>query len=247
MFRYPSLLNERELALVVATDERKYLVTEKFHGSNFQFTVDMIDDRLVIEAFRRNGKIHENDTFYGWREIREKYRGVFETMYHLIGHKFGIFGELIGGFYPGVKRNPSALRVQNFIHYAPTNEFVVFDMYDAGTNRFWSFDAMYRMAKWAGMHVVEPLHRNMTLAEICEIDHENQTPGFPVNVLKLPEAKDNFIEGYVLRLEEDDEAHTMYKRRTKRYLYRKPSKNPDTEFKEAIVEEITEEELCKVH
>lgn len=39
-----------------------------------------------------------------------------------------IFGELFGGFYPGLETVGDCIRVQKGIYYAPYNEFILFDI-----------------------------------------------------------------------------------------------------------------------
>ena len=99
----------------------KFCVTEKVDGANFSAIVDKDGN---ISYAKRSGLIKEDENFYLWEQVADKYEENFKKLGTFLCSQNGcdrvqIFGELYGN------------RVQRRVKYLPedgVNEFVMFDI-----------------------------------------------------------------------------------------------------------------------
>ena len=122
--KFPSLENtyrEKELARIVwyGFDQQQYIVTEKVHGAHFDFYVSY-DERIgevVIKCAKRTSFIGEDEKFFNYKPVLEKYRDSLIAMYNLCCGETDtliICGELFGG---NIQSNMSYPLHQDFVGY----------------------------------------------------------------------------------------------------------------------------------
>lgn len=221
MFHYPSLAKERELISYLSQtddDTTKWIVTEKMHGLNLQF---LVQEHGNITCFRRNGQLIPGDKFYGWERVLEECTGSLLKVRARYGADVRVFGELIGGIYPGMKTSPQDFMIQGEVKYCPDNRFVVFDIYDCQEKRFLDFYHMRELAMDSGLFVVQPWYSGLTFAQVLQLDHEQENSRIPdMFGLVPPPIANNIIEGWVIRPEREPEGkeRRLIKRRTCRYM-----------------------------
>jgi Rnl2 family RNA ligase len=221
MLKYPSLLSESKLGDTTIVPGMTFLVTEKLHGTNMQMRISTDGE---ITAYRRNDQLREGEKFYEWERIVTEHRDKLRDMAN--GKEIALFGEIIGGYYPGhPSRKVDQKPVQKQIYYCPEYEFVAFDVYDFTTQTFWGFDELLDGCKSHGIRVVEPWYRHMNLVDIIAIDHNAEQSRMPY-VFGLPPIENNVIEGWVIRPEQSSywSDHTLFKWRTTCYLERTEKK-----------------------
>ena len=109
----------------------EYLVQEKVHGANLSF----ITDGQQILSAKRTELILDNEDFYNFKLVLEKYRVRIFALYVDLVNQFQantvtIFGEIFGGGYPhpDIPKDDKAKLVQRGIYYCPSNEFYAFDI-----------------------------------------------------------------------------------------------------------------------
>ena len=132
--KFPSLENtyrQKEIDKIIMMDIKdKWVVTEKVHGANFSFR--MTEEHLsvegiglcstvVIKCAKRSGWIEDDEKFFNYRPVLEKYRDSLERLYyHLSGtHGYNevvVFGELYGG------------NIQSGMCYQEDQDFIAFDL-----------------------------------------------------------------------------------------------------------------------
>jgi Rnl2 family RNA ligase len=223
MKKYPSIMKEREIG--DAPSDVKWIVTEKLHGSNLQFRLD--PSTKSVRTFRRLCELHPGEKFYGAENLPERVRPRLVKLLYHFPSEVSVFGELIGGHYPGFPKTKTM--IQKNIYYCPDHEFVVFDIYDYGSGRFLDFDDMTVLCEKVKLHVIRPwFPRSKTMDEIMNLDHENEQTRAPTELFNLKPVPNNFIEGWVIRPERElltpRGSRVMFKRRTKRFLKRGQSK-----------------------
>lgn len=210
MLKYSSLVHEKHASRMPL--DLKWMVTEKMHGTNMSFHVDS----NTIQVFRRNGPLVEGDKFYSWEKVKAKLTPGLLKIAEKVGGPITVFGELIGGYYPGCKQTESL--IQKHIYYTPNHEYVVFDMYNHETQRFMDVDEFIGLAQYGGLHVIQPWYRNMTLDDIFKLNHETECTRVPEQ-FGLEPVPDNGMEGWVIRPETEptDGNRCLLKHRTQRY------------------------------
>ena len=133
--KFPSLENTYQvkpiqIAEELGFDKEQYIVTEKVHGANFSFwmteehlSVEGIGlcSSLVIKCAKRSGWIEDDEKFFNYQPVLEKYRDSLERLYyHLSGthacNEVVVFGELYGG------------NIQSGMCYKDDQDFIAFDM-----------------------------------------------------------------------------------------------------------------------
>jgi hypothetical protein len=221
--RYPSLLNEKQGK---SYSDARWIVTEKLHGCNFQFRVDADG----IRVFRRNGELKPGEKFHDWETMRERLRDALMRLRLELGARvIHVFGELVGGTYPGI---PSSCKpIQTQIYYSPTYEFFVFDIIDEGETELDLFShagkvpvdyaTMISACETSGLRVVTPWYTHVTFDDIKTFDFEEENSRIPIE-LGLPDPPGrNIIEGWVLR-----SGSLRVKWRTKRFRNRREEPTP---------------------
>mgnify|MGYP003604030369 CR=1 FL=1 len=132
--KFPSLENtyrQKEIDKIQSMMIKdKWVVTEKVHGANFSFwmteehlSVEGIGlcSTVVIKCAKRSGWIEDDEKFFNYQPVLEKYRDSLERLYyHLSGthacNEVVVFGELYGG------------NIQSGMCYKDDQDFIAFDM-----------------------------------------------------------------------------------------------------------------------
>ena len=130
---------------------KKWIVTEKVHGSNFSF----VWDNGIMSYSKRTGFIGIDENFFNYSSILESTEPKIYQIINLILKDFSkinkiiIFGELFGGIYPKstelTKSKPELfdsnyIPVQKGIYYSPSIHFIAFDIYVSSENKSYYFD-----------------------------------------------------------------------------------------------------------
>ena len=122
--KFPSLENtyrEKEISRIAeqGLDQQKYIVTEKVHGAHFDFYVsyDESVDEVVVNCAKRTSILGEDEKFFNYKPVLEKYRKSLTNMFHLNcieGDTLLVCGELFGG---NIQSNMSYPLHQDFVGY----------------------------------------------------------------------------------------------------------------------------------
>ena len=122
--KFPSLENtyrEKEISRIIeqGLDKQKYIVTEKVHGAHFDFYVscDESVNEVVINCAKRTSFIGEDEKFFNYKPVLEKYRNALIALYNthsLNGDTLVVCGELFGG---NIQSNMSYPLHQDFVGY----------------------------------------------------------------------------------------------------------------------------------
>lgn len=131
--KFPSLENtyrQKEIDKIQSMMiQDKWVVTEKVHGANFSFWMIEDDDGSVnIKCAKRSGWIEEDEKFFNYRPVLEKYRDNLEGLYKHLNTLFGykevvVYGELFGG------------NIQSGMCYPEDQDFIAFDLKCDGVAR----------------------------------------------------------------------------------------------------------------
>jgi len=110
----------------------KWCVTEKIHGSNFAFYMDLDE----LKTAKRNSFIKDGENFFQYLRMKEsngyKIRDLWNQLvkegYEL--ETLTVYGELFGGFYPhpDVERLPNIQKIQKGVWYNNDIGFYCFDI-----------------------------------------------------------------------------------------------------------------------
>ena len=120
--KFPSLENtyrQKEIDKIVMMEIKdKWVVTEKVHGANFSFWVykNVETKEIDIKCAKRSGWIEEDEKFFNYKPVLEKYRPMLEKLRGDVLDNFVIYGELFGG------------NIQSGMCYSLEQDFVAFDM-----------------------------------------------------------------------------------------------------------------------
>jgi Rnl2 family RNA ligase len=215
-------------------DECEYIATEKIHGCNFSFVIwddfdiefdivfnndgnleclPKITEKISIQCAKRHSLIEKNEDFYSYENVRDMYIGDIKKIFDLAKLKYEnvtqvqIYGELYGGVYNhcDVKSVRGTTKIQSGIHYCPHNDFIVFDILINNT-LFIKYDSISDfICKCSVLKCVPVIYRGK-YSELIKLD-----PIFQSQIYKLhglPEIKNNFAEGYVIKLNRDHDATT---------------------------------------
>lgn len=141
-FRSYSLIGHFDPENNDATDTQTlYVVTEKIHGSNFQFVLTKDGDLIQYRCATRNNGLNRISKFFGFQDVCKTVESSFPKIYEdvvayckSIGKPFdeattsiSIFCEIFGGKYDG-KTNPKASKVQGDANYSPDTLVAVIDI-----------------------------------------------------------------------------------------------------------------------
>ena len=113
-------------------DQGIFAVQEKVHGGNLVF----ITDGTEIRCAKRTGLLDDNERFYNFQKVRDRYREKILAAYKRVKELYPemdelyIFGEIFGGHYPHpqVPKVESAIKLQQGVFYSPDNDFYAFDL-----------------------------------------------------------------------------------------------------------------------
>ena len=120
--KFPSLENtfrQKEIDKILTMEiQDKWVVTEKVHGANFSFWVykDLETKEINIKCAKRSGWIEEDEKFFNYKSVLEKYRPMLEKLRDDQLDDFVIYGEMYGG------------NIQSRMCYKLEQDFVAFDM-----------------------------------------------------------------------------------------------------------------------
>ena len=120
--KFPSLENtyrQKEIDKILTMEiQDKWVVTEKVHGANFSFWVykDLETKEINIKCAKRSGWIEEDEKFFNYKSVLEKYRPMLENLRDDQLDDFVIYGEMYGG------------NIQSGMCYSLEQDFVAFDM-----------------------------------------------------------------------------------------------------------------------
>jgi len=183
-------------------DKQEFVVQEKVHGSNFCFVTDGVN----VSAGKRTGFIEENEKFYDYEELLERYRERVIALFFAVKNKYSdlqtlsVFGEIFGGKYPHpeVNNDNKTMVIQKGVYYCPQHEFYVFDLYlnTSDTGFFLSVDEADDFFEKGNFLYAKSLFRGC-LDECLQQPNEFQSQ---ISVwLGLPPIEDNVCEGIVIR------------------------------------------------
>lgn len=146
---YSSIKSEKSGAHIAKVrrtfGDKEFVVTEKIHGANFQFICRLIKTdssyQWVIRCGKRTAILEDEENFYGWQSVRDRYTPEIEALCQNIYSQdasqdasqppittIHVFGELFGGGYPGEMKKSQMKPVQIGIFYSPVVDFMVFDI-----------------------------------------------------------------------------------------------------------------------
>lgn len=219
--KYPSIEtidNEKFIASIkeLLDENALWVVTEKVHGSNLQFT--MSEGKLLVGRRTDFLKPEEYKNFYNVGPVIEKYRNIVSKIYKyiLFGDKYidntmddtiydmeiikdktvTVFGELFGGLYNGKSvgiKNP----VQREIQYCPHVDFIAFDITVDGKRL--DFHECKKLFELTGMPYVKPSFIGKLDAAIEFSRKTNDLLTSIPSYFGLPDIEGNIKEGNVLK------------------------------------------------
>ena len=190
-------------------EKDEWVVSEKIHGANASFYLN--DEG--IRCGKRSGFLKIGQRFFNWETVRDAYEDHLKLLYIVceqvvqeeVDAKKGkwdgvlniiLYGELFGGYYPHdtVEADPTAMKVQKGIYYAPWNDFYAFDLKING--RFVHYNIFEEIMSKIGFHYAKALYCG-PLKE-C-LAYSNEFPTKLPQKLGLPSIQDNICEGVVIK------------------------------------------------
>lgn len=184
-------------------EKLKWVVTEKVHGANFSF----IYENGNFKCAKRKEYLKWTDDFFGFQLIVNKLEDnllrLFENLSNEIpGKKYIVYGELFGGKYPHPDVEPvkDLHAIQTGVYYTPSIEFCAFDIAietDGSDSKYYlDYETSVAYFKQFGIFYAQPLLTGRF----------NEAVNFNIRInsaipkeFKLPELKDNLIEGVVIK------------------------------------------------
>jgi Rnl2 family RNA ligase len=181
----------------------KWVVTEKVHGANFSFIYQDTD----LKFAKRKEYLKWTDDFFGFQLIVNKLEDnllrLFEHLSNEItGEKYIVYGELFGGKYPHPEVKPiqDLHAIQTGVYYTPAIEFCAFDIAietnGPDSKYYLDYESSLAYFKQFGIFHAQPLL----------IGKFNEAMNFNIRInstipkeFKLPELKNNLIEGVVIK------------------------------------------------
>ena len=173
----------------------EWVSTLKIHGANYSIWYD----ENVVRTGKRSGFIKGN-SFYGDNNF--DYTENVKEMYNFIKNNIpsmkvlSIHGEIYGGIYnhPDVDRVDNATRVQKEVQYRPDNDFIVFDIKVDGI--ILDHDMVVMICnKFDFRHV--PVLARGKFSDLIGMEVKFHDP--LAGILGLPEIKENYAEGWVVK------------------------------------------------
>jgi Rnl2 family RNA ligase len=179
-----------------------WCVTEKIHGSNFSFYVDI----ACIKCAKRGNFIGDGEkNFYGHKDVLNYYNSNLCALFHMLSELYNIpedkleyilYGEIFGGLYPhkDVPKSKIATKVQRGVFYSPDNDFYAFDLKVNGS--FVNFKIFEELMDVAGFLWAKSLFIG-DMKSCLTYPNEFQTK-IP-EILELPTMENNICEGVVIK------------------------------------------------
>ena len=180
----------------------RFVVQEKVHGSNCSF----LCDGELIQFAKRSAVIAEDEEFYQWQELTERYKERVFKVFTMLKANLSdlqsiiIYGEMFGGGYPhkDVKKIGAMSAIQKGVYYCPGHDFYGFDIYVYTPDEafYLNVDTANQIFADAGFLFAQTLFEG-TLEE-C-LAYPNAFPSTIYKHFNLPEIEDNICEGIVIR------------------------------------------------
>ena len=234
--KYSSIENTFDTAFmeeirVQGFDKKEFVVQEKIHGSN----VCLVTDGDVVNFGKRNGFVEENEKFFDYEELLERYQPKVIALFSKVKERYPdvrtltVFGEMFGGKYPhpDVKNSTKTLVIQKGVYYCPFHEFYAFDLYIStdSSGRFLSVDEVDMFFEQGGFFYAKTLFRGVL--DEC-LRYPNDSLSLIAGWLGLPPVDDNICEGIVIRPVEptylSNGARVMLKSKNERFAEKKSVK-----------------------
>ncbi len=179
-------------------DIGEWIVQEKAHGANLSFRTD---DGEHWAAGKRTALLPADERFYSHQELLAAHLDRLRELYRLVREKVPdatgslvVFGEVIGGDYPGVK-NALYPKVQKGVFYVPDHRFYAFDILVGGAD-YLPVDLANELFKTTGIVYAKSLFRG-SLAEALE--YPNDFSSTIPELYGFNAINDNVAEGTIIR------------------------------------------------
>lgn len=197
--KYGSIKNvnsEKGKATILIFGDVPAVALEKAHGAHFSFQTD----GDIVECARRGDVLSNDDNFYDFQLLLERYSQVIKTIFEMVkASSIQVDGELIGGTYkhPKVKARDVS-PIQSGVYYSPKYEFYAYDIlcFYKDVLIFVNYDKSIEIFKKVGLLYAEPIARG-TFKELCGMS--NVFPSRISTCLGLPEIDNNDAEGLVIK------------------------------------------------
>lgn len=220
--KFPSLENTyrtKEVHFVeeLGYDKGQYVVTEKVHGANFSFHIFKAEDGVVnIKCAKRSGWIEEDEKFFNYKTVLEKYKDSLLSVYDSLDvNTLSIYGEIYGG------------NIQAGMCYCLEQDFVMFDVHVEGVpiNKLNLFD---KDAEYYGLKPVPLIGVYPSLQEALDVQE------YFTSKLKREDfnGDDKFTETEGIVIEPvtpcwyPNGSRVYFKKKTKRFLEKGGNKIP---------------------
>lgn len=218
-----------------------YVVQEKVHGANTSFLCDGSE----VQFAKRTSQLAENDAFYEFQELLDRYKGKVLNLFDSIKQHYpcvthiSVFGELFGGVYPhnDVPINRKLTHIQKGVFYTPEHEFYGFDIYLFSENGNWFLpvDEVNDLFEKHGFFYAKTLFKG-TLKECLE--YPNAFQSHIAEWLGLPPIDDNICEGVVIRpvtpMYMHNGSRVLIKNKNARFSEKKEQKKRNKIFSEPV-------------
>ncbi|MFK7823418.1 MAG: RNA ligase family protein [Oligoflexales bacterium] len=186
----------------------KWIAQEKIHGAHLVVGVD--PNEVVIG--KRKIWLSNDDVFFGWQLLRSRLteiaRSFFNSCYREIKSMY-LYGEIFGGSYnhTEVYPVPGISPIQTGTNYCPELNWAVFDVAICTSNNEVFFCPFHWLDKTAkNFEVMQPpLLGTGTKSELQNLPSRYLSK--VAKVLGLPEIKNNFAEGFVLKQADEVSFH----------------------------------------
>jgi len=191
-----------EQIIIEECDKQEFVVQEKIHGANVCLTTD----GQTVKFGKRTGFVEEDEKFYDYEELLEKYTTKAISLFSVVKEKIAdvksltVFGEMFGGKYPhpDVMNSNKTMLIQKGVYYCPYHEFYAFDLYVfmGDTGRFLTVDEANSFFEQGEFFYAKTLFRGSF--SDC-LKQPNDAPSKISGWLGLPSIEDNICEGIVIR------------------------------------------------
>lgn len=195
--RYNSIDNVKEATLLwlhnngLIGEDTTWIAQEKIHGANFSIYVD---GNREVKYGKRSGFIG-SDNFYNYQVIRDEYEFAAQSVAdYLEAEEVIIYGEICGGFYPGMESPPGSKQVQKEVKYCAHNEFIVFDIMVNG--EYLNDTRVAELCDLFGF-IQAPVFAQGKFEEVIKHNPEFQT--MIPKLFGLPDIEGNTAEGYIIK------------------------------------------------
>ena len=186
----------------------EWVVQEKAHGANLSFLSR--DGEHWVSA-KRTAALAPDEPFYNHHLLLERHRAGLSALWRVLRKRYpagdgqvNVFGEVLGGSYPGLETPPGHKRVQKGIFYAPDNRFYAFDIWVGGAG-YLGVDEANALFEAHGLpHAKTRFRGTLTEALAQPNDFDSEIP----LLYGLEPVHPNVAEGTILRPAEPRHEHT---------------------------------------